>query len=56
MWLEKNGEDPLPTDGDLYYSEWKKQNQDNTQTNTDETGAETGQGTGQQSQSAQGGA
>lgn len=23
-WLELNGEDPLPTDGDLYYSEWKQ--------------------------------
>jgi hypothetical protein len=38
MWLEKNGEDPLPEGGDLYYSEWKKLNPDNTQTNTNETG------------------
>jgi hypothetical protein len=45
-WLELNGEDPLPTDGDLYYSEWK-QKYSQTQTNTNETGNQTGQNQGQ---------
>lgn len=45
-WLELNGEDPLATDGDLYYSEWKKKygnenqnndgNEDGSQTETSE--------------------
>src|ERR1044072_6307353 len=39
-WLELNGEDPLPTDGGLYYSEWK-QKYSQTQTNANET-TETG--------------
>lgn len=52
MWLEKNGEDPLPEGGDLYYSEWKKQNQDNTQTNTNETGTNQGQGNQNNQQAA----
>jgi hypothetical protein len=41
-WLEMNGEDPLPSDGDLYYSEWKKLNPNNQNINTNETGAEEG--------------
>jgi portal protein len=39
-WLEMNGEDPLPTDGDLYYSEWKKKYSVNQNTNSDEAGTE----------------
>lgn len=46
-WLELNGEDPLTTDGDLYYSEWKKLNPETQQTNTNETGNQQGQNQGQ---------
>lgn len=47
-WLELNGEDPLTTDGDLYYSEWKKkfgdQNNNNETTGQGQEGAQEGQG------------
>jgi hypothetical protein len=35
-WLELNGEDPLPDGGDIYYSEWKKLNQETQNQNTNE--------------------
>lgn len=46
-WLELNGEDPLTTDGDLYYSEFKKkygetQNNENNQQPAAESGEEEG--------------
>lgn len=44
-WLELNGEDPLPEGGDLYYSEWKKQNPEQQNQNTNETNNQQGQET-----------
>jgi hypothetical protein len=42
-WLELNGEDPLTTDGDLYYSAWKKKYGDQNNNNETEPVSETGE-------------
>jgi hypothetical protein len=41
-WLELNGEDPLTSDGDLYYSEWKKKFGEQNQNNNGAQGQEAG--------------